>query len=80
MTTLVFFTYAIAHHAQILQMLTGNRSALSRATWRSWRPNNVQVFMRQREACSHQFSFLSTKKIYTKYTNYFVPKNYIALL
>ena len=39
MTELCFLysrAYAIVHHAQFLQMLTGNRRTLSRATWRSY--------------------------------------------
>ena len=67
MTELCFLysrAYAIVHHSQFLQMLTGNRRTLSRATkeLRHYNPG-VQVFMRQREACSHQFDFLTPKKI-----------------
>ena len=36
MTALHSMAYAISHHAQFLQMLTGNRRELSRATWRSY--------------------------------------------
>ena len=54
-----------AHHAQFLQMLTSKPPYTFERKLKELDHNNPggQVFMPQREACSHQLGFLTPKKI-----------------